>query len=223
MKGKVMMPSSNNNNNNNNKRSQVPMMGMGMGMNVGLPMSTGVNNGNMNMNVNSVGGVNVSMAGMAGMDSDLSMGAHRTQKQQSKLMISNVHSPDDLVGKVGRKVLLSLSQTLIDFLINAQVTALSKDQNGCRFLQSLLDDDPIFVDVIFCEVFSNASDLMIDPFGNYLCQKLMEKCTPMQRVEFIHEVSAALFDISLNIHGTRAVQKLIDCVDMPHQIEVRTN
>eukprot|EP00299_Pterocystis_sp_00344_P016482 c8271_g1_i2.p1 GENE.c8271_g1_i2~~c8271_g1_i2.p1 ORF type:complete len:435 (-),score=59.09 c8271_g1_i2:152-1456(-) len=128
---------------------------------------------------------------------------HRTSKHQSKLVISNIHSPQDLIGKV---------------------TVLSKDQNGCRFLQSLLDESQqSFVDVIYIEVFDNAAELMVDPFGNYLCQKLMEKCTDQQRVEFIKQVSYSLVNISLNIHGTRAVQKLIDCVDRPHQIEMVAN
>jgi hypothetical protein len=166
-------------------------------------------------------------------------------------------------------------------------------------LQSLLDErQQEFVDVIYSEVFDNAADLMVDPFGNYLCQKLMEKCNDQQVcafkifalrllagvfvffvflgagwsiltqnpkketelaainptlphsphfekpilqtvragneelmvcvcvcfqqiVEFIAQVSDSLVSISLNIHGTRAVQKLIDCVDRPHQIQVR--
>eukprot|EP00301_Raphidiophrys_heterophryoidea_P019312 c426_g1_i1.p1 GENE.c426_g1_i1~~c426_g1_i1.p1 ORF type:complete len:712 (+),score=112.32 c426_g1_i1:137-2272(+) len=102
-----------------------------------------------------------------------------------------------------------------------KVTTLCKDQNGCRHLQSLLDEGSLeFTNVIFGEVLAQASTLMVDPFGNYLCQKLVEKCDDEQRVRFIGAVSSSLVHISLNIHGTRAVQKVIDCVEKPEQIEM---
>ena len=61
---------------------------------------------------------------------------------------------------------------------------------------------------------------IIDPFGNYLCQKLMERCTDEQRTRIVEQVSQDLVDISLNMHGTRAVQKMIDHVTLPEQVEL---
>ena len=51
-----------------------------------------------------------------------------------------------------------------------------------------------------------------DPFGNYLCQKLLEYCTPAQRLQIVKKISGYLVSISVNMHGTRAAQKLIDCL-----------
>jgi hypothetical protein len=57
-----------------------------------------------------------------------------------------------------------------------------------------------------------------DPFGNYLCQKLLEQCSDHQRGEIVDLVARDLIPISLNMHGTRAVQKLIEFVNIPTQV-----
>jgi len=64
-------------------------------------------------------------------------------------------------------------------------------------------------DIIFKEVYEHMIELMTDPFGNYLCQKLMVKCNGSQRRRIVEIMSPKLVNISCDIHGTRAVQKLI--------------
>nr|KAJ3422709.1 hypothetical protein HK105_006825 [Polyrhizophydium stewartii] len=110
------------------------------------------------------------------------------------------------------------SNVSLDDLVG-QIAILSKDQHGCRFLQRKLEEqNEKNLNIIFGEVFAHFSELMIDPFGNYLCQKLLEFCTEEQRTLLVENVSHDLISISLNMHGTRAVQKLIELVNTPHQI-----
>ena len=56
-----------------------------------------------------------------------------------------------------------------------------------------------------------------DPFGNYLCQKLLEFSTDEQRSVICESVAQDLVNISLNMHGTRAVQKMIDFLSTRRQ------
>lgn len=56
-----------------------------------------------------------------------------------------------------------------------------------------------------------------DPFGNYLCQKLLEYSTDEQRNLICESVAQDLVNISLNMHGTRAVQKMIDFLSTGRQ------
>lgn len=103
-----------------------------------------------------------------------------------------------------------------------QIFQMCKDQYGCRFLQKKLDEDKTSTtcDVIFGEILPEIVELMSDPFGNYLCQKLIEKCTPQQRLAIVRGVSGSLVQISKNMHGTRAVQKTIEQLGSPEEIRL---
>ena len=59
-----------------------------------------------------------------------------------------------------------------------------------------------------------------NPFGNYLCQKLLEYSTDDQRNVICESVTQNLVTISLNMHGTRAVQKMIDFLSTRMQVSV---
>lgn len=46
----------------------------------------------------------------------------------------------------------------------------------------------------------------------------MEYCTDEQRTMIVDQVADQIVNIALNIHGTRAVQKMIEFVDIPPQV-----
>ncbi|KAG0179133.1 hypothetical protein DFQ28_011143 [Apophysomyces sp. BC1034] len=115
---------------------------------------------------------------------------------------------------------------------------LCKDQNGCRFLQKKIEEqNGLYLQTIFDEIHPHLVELMtgrllvltktslketVDPFGNYLCQKLLERCDDSQRSAIVDIVSPELLMISLNMHGTRAVQKLIEFLSTTEQIQTVT-
>lgn len=82
---------------------------------------------------------------------------------------------------------------------------IAKDQHGCRFLQRMFDEGtPRDVQIIFNEIIDHAVELMMNPFGNYLMQKLLEVCNEEQRMEILLRVTeepGQLVRISLNTHG----------------------
>ncbi|RMZ91329.1 hypothetical protein DV736_g1417, partial [Chaetothyriales sp. CBS 134916] len=95
---------------------------------------------------------------------------------------------------------------------------LCKDQHGCRYLQRKLEEnDADHIQTIFAETCPHIRELMTDPFGNYLCQKLFEHCNDEQRTTLIATASDALPIIALNQHGTRALQKMIEFVHTDEQ------
>ncbi|XP_047320427.1 putative pumilio homolog 8, chloroplastic [Impatiens glandulifera] len=104
----------------------------------------------------------------------------------------------------------------------SKIHLIAKDQQGCRFLQSVLGEGT-FEDlrILFKGMISHIVELMMDPFGNYLVQKLLEICDDQQRWEvviMVTKVPGDLVRISLNTHGTRAVQKLIETLTNREQI-----
>ena len=58
----------------------------------------------------------------------------------------------------------------------------------------------------------------IDPFGNYLCQKLLEYSNDDQRTVLINNAASQMVKIALNQHGTRALQKMIEFISTPEQV-----
>ncbi|XVE66541.1 hypothetical protein DITRI_Ditri08aG0087200 [Diplodiscus trichospermus] len=101
---------------------------------------------------------------------------------------------------------------------------IAKDQHGCRFLQRLFDEGTQQdVQIIFKEIIDHVVELMMNPFGNYLMQKLLEVCNEEQRMQILlmaTQEPGQLVRISLNTHGTRVVQKLIETLKTRQQISL---
>ncbi|KAH7277268.1 hypothetical protein KP509_39G043300 [Ceratopteris richardii] len=109
--------------------------------------------------------------------------------------------------------------------VRGHIYTIAKDQHGCRFLQRQFDEGgPKEVEIIFLEIIEHILELMIDPFGNYLVQKLLEVCSEDQRSKILNmtTVNGELINISLNMHGTRAVQKLIETLKTSQQVSMVT-
>ncbi|MBA0595726.1 putative pumilio homolog 8, chloroplastic [Gossypium raimondii] len=104
------------------------------------------------------------------------------------------------------------------------INYMAKDQNHCRFLQRIFDEGSCLdVQIIFNEIIDNIVELMMDPFGNYLVQKLLDVCTEEQRLQIVHMVtkeSGQLVRISLNTYGTRVVQKLIETLKSREEVSL---
>ncbi|KAJ5623963.1 ARM repeat-containing protein [Penicillium lagena] len=101
-----------------------------------------------------------------------------------------------------------------------ELYTLCKDQHGCRYLQRKLEErTPEHVQLIFSETYMHVIELMTDPFGNYLCQKLLEYSNDEQRTALIDHAAPQLVKIALNQHGTRALQKMIEFISTAEQIQ----
>ncbi|XP_058746271.1 putative pumilio homolog 7, chloroplastic [Vicia villosa] len=98
----------------------------------------------------------------------------------------------------------------------------AKDQNGGRQLQKLVEEGSVDdKEMVFTGVIENIVELMMDPFGNYLVQKLLEFCREDQRLQIVHMLTkepGQLVRTSLNTHGTRVVQVLISTIKSRRQI-----
>lgn len=96
---------------------------------------------------------------------------------------------------------------------------LARDQHGCRFLQTKLEEEnEVYFNCIFEECFDKFVDLLIDPFGNYLCQKLFELCNDRLKLALVNRCSQAMAYVSTNMHGTRAIQRMVECLSTEDQI-----
>ncbi|KAJ0969468.1 hypothetical protein J5N97_022345 [Dioscorea zingiberensis] len=96
------------------------------------------------------------------------------------------------------------SQGVVLYDVMGKVYTMAKDQIGCRFLQEkFTEGDPEDIEKIFCEIISYIVEIMIDPFRNYLVQKLLEVCNEDQRMCILCAVTgktSELFRISCDMH-----------------------
>lgn len=102
---------------------------------------------------------------------------------------------------------------------------LATDQFGCRFLQKKLEsnsdiESDLVRDLMFDQIKGSFLNLILDPFGNYLIQKLCEFLTTAQKTFLIESIYPHVFKISINQYGTRSLQKIIDTVDNEQQIDL---
>ncbi|KAK8942397.1 hypothetical protein KSP39_PZI009031 [Platanthera zijinensis] len=117
--------------------------------------------------------------------------------------------------------------------VAGRICLMAKDQHGCRFLQrKFTEGSREEIDKIFSEIILQIVELMTDPFGNYLVQKLLEVCNEEQMMlilKIITRNTNELVRISCDMHGyallmqllivgTRALQKVIETVRTPEQI-----
>ena len=114
--------------------------------------------------------------------------------------------PDDAIASLYN----SPERPTLDALLG-QVRRLSRDQVGCRLVQQALDEEGASAaTLILNEGLPFWGEAMVDPFGNYLFQKILEKITREERIMLIRSVSTRLVNASLNLHGTRSVQKIVE-------------
>ena len=54
-------------------------------------------------------------------------------------------------------------------------------------------------------MFEVLPEVMMNQFGNYLCQKLIEVCSVSALQQLVKAVVPQLVEISMDLHGTRCI------------------
>lgn len=129
--------------------------------------------------------------------------------------------------EIDRECLAFISKTSLSVLI-LEIPRLAKDQYGCRFLQKRIDPSIVTntktrrsnFKIIFGEIKDLFYDLIIDPYGNYLIQRLIDYCSEEDLDHVVESLSSELYLISVNQHGTRALQKIIEKMSNGYQLSL---
>ena len=66
----------------------------------------------------------------------------------------------------------------------------------------------------------NISELMIDVYGNYLCQTLFHTCSAEQRLELLIAMKGSFVNIAFHSRGTHALQNLIAMTNLKEEEEI---
>ncbi|XAR53060.1 hypothetical protein NMG60_11021456 [Bertholletia excelsa] len=160
------------------------------------------------------------------LNSPCEVGVQKPQLKRSQLETHPQFSGFSEDGWVARSFGSLTLQPKCDSLpdIRGYIYLIAKDQHGCRFLQRMFDEGTQQdIQTIFNEIVDHMVELTVNPFGNYLMQKLLEVCNEDQRMQILlmlTEERGQLVRISLNTHGTRVVQKLIETLKTRQQISL---
>ena len=94
--------------------------------------------------------------------------------------------------------------------LSYNILPLAKDQAGCRFLQEKLESDPKAPKAFYNAILPHIPNLVKDPFGNYLVQKICNYLDEESIKKIFEIISPNILDIGSNSHGTRVIQHLVN-------------
>eukprot|EP00764_Aduncisulcus_paluster_P006860 gnl/Carplike_NY0171/2272_a3066_525.p1 GENE.gnl/Carplike_NY0171/2272_a3066_525~~gnl/Carplike_NY0171/2272_a3066_525.p1 ORF type:complete len:776 (+),score=184.92 gnl/Carplike_NY0171/2272_a3066_525:99-2330(+) len=101
--------------------------------------------------------------------------------------------------------------------LKGYLTDLACTKVGCCDLQKILkkedEQSDELIGMILAESLDSMSIIMCNPFGNYFFQCLVKIASEEKRTELVKAVAPHLAKLSLNQHGTRSVQALLDAAD----------
>jgi len=66
----------------------------------------------------------------------------------------------------------------------------------------------------------NLPELFNDQFGNYVIQKYFENCDKIFITKILEKIKGSLFIISINTHGTRAFQRMLDFINSDQDFDI---
>ena len=94
-------------------------------------------------------------------------------------------------------------------------------QKGSRAIQNILiNANESEIDIILQKIKNKSSEIMIDKYGNYFFQKLIEFCTPKQRHFLLLSIKDNFVEIANNSFGTHPLQLLIEQICTNKEKEV---
>lgn len=115
----------------------------------------------------------------------------------------------------------------VDKIVFKNIVVIAKDQNQCRLLQKTIEEKiakkQINMDILFRYLQVQFVEVSNEQFGNYFIQKMIE----FMSKEMIDQVIALIGErftlMALSPHGTRVIQKIIDCLTTEEQIDKFTS
>ena len=173
---------------------------------INVNINTGINNCNNNSNSNSINSNNNYQQ-----NNYINLNNNLNGINYPQLFNVGYLNNNKGVNKKKGKITLKMNVTnmsLGDLIKNSDI--ICKDQAGCRLLQKKIDEQPEIAMKILSVCFEKIIEIITDPFGNYLVQKLYDYMTEEKFLQLIALIKFDIYHICINSFGTRAIQKLID-------------
>lgn len=103
-----------------------------------------------------------------------------------------------------------LDQYSLEPLNLQNLSNFARTKTGSKKLQQVVAKSrPEEIDEIVQAVSSSMGELMVDIYGNYMCQTLVQSCSAAQRLKLLSGMKDSLIKIACDCKGTHALQNLI--------------
>lgn len=83
--------------------------------------------------------------------------------------------------------------------------------------QSITSGGPAELEMIVNGLLNGAHELMVDQYGNYMCQTLVQSVSSSLRLLFLQSLSGYLVSIAMDPRGTHSLQTLISLCTLPQE------
>lgn len=97
---------------------------------------------------------------------------------------------------------------------SGKILEMAKEQNGSRLLQQKLEtftqDEKL---AVFEECIKNLKVLIVDVFGNFVIQKVLDVGNKEMRKSIALGVYGRVIELSLHMYACRVIQKLLECCE----------
>lgn len=91
--------------------------------------------------------------------------------------------------------------------------SMSRDKKKCMKLQTRVEEEKNnneFINELFKRLIPVFSEIMMDPYANYFCQKLLTLAGEDHINLILEHIKDKFVEICNNTHGTRAAQNLVE-------------
>ena len=89
--------------------------------------------------------------------------------------------------------------------------------NSKKLQQIIAKSRPEELSIIIDTISPNISDLMMDLYGNYMCQTLFHNCSASQRLILLKAMKGRLLSVAYHPRGTHALQNLISMTSLKEE------
>jgi hypothetical protein len=101
------------------------------------------------------------------------------------------------------------------------ISRLARTQAGSKKMQQIIAKSrPEEIDKIVDFVADMMGELMVDKYGNYMCQTLVQSCSAAQRLKLLNGMKNSLVKIACDPKGTHALQNLIALANLHEEEQI---
>jgi Pumilio-family RNA binding repeat len=106
----------------------------------------------------------------------------------------------------------------LDSLSLENINFMAKTKAGSKRLQQFIAKSrPEEIEKIVSAVAPHMGELMVDLYGNYMCQTLVQSCSSSQRLAILRGMKDDIINIARNSRGTHALQNLISIANLAEE------